>query len=208
MREQWFADNRDLVKWGTVLQLAEQQKAKSIFQVAMLTDRTGEQSRPAITTAGSSFPVPDRVWRHFRSAASVKRLGSPGLAVIFHDESFTKAGRAKYFRTVTTRLVKTNPPRIVDPDTGLEPRFPTERHVMPSELAAVWNVLAPGDWILLYQHARRSYAWQRQAEAEFAKSLSLRRGEVSLFRSEAASDVIILGSKKPRRGIDRSRSTR
>jgi hypothetical protein len=210
MREQWFADNRDLLKWGTVLELATRRKARSILQIAMLTDRTGEQPRPEITTVGSSFRVPDRVWRLFRSAASVRRLGSPELAVIFHDAPFTKASRAEYFRAVTTRLVKTNPPRIVliDPDTGLAPRSATERHVMPSELAAVWKVLASGDWILLYQHARRSHTWQRETRAALARSLELQRSNVSVFKSEAVSDVIILGAEKPRRGVGRNRSTR
>jgi len=33
MRDKWYADNRDLVKWGVLLTLAERHAAKHILQV-------------------------------------------------------------------------------------------------------------------------------------------------------------------------------
>ena len=33
MRDQWYADNRDLVKWGILLRLAERYATKHILQI-------------------------------------------------------------------------------------------------------------------------------------------------------------------------------
>jgi hypothetical protein len=33
MRDKWYVDNRDLVKWGILLRLAERYAAKHILQV-------------------------------------------------------------------------------------------------------------------------------------------------------------------------------
>jgi len=63
MRDKWYADNRDLVKWGVLLTLAERYAATHILQV--LYYRPTEWAQ--LELDGEQAPLPAAVIRHSRS---------------------------------------------------------------------------------------------------------------------------------------------
>ena len=70
MREEWYGDPRDLVKWGTLVHLARYDSIRTIIQVAFF--RVSE--RPQLESDGHKWRVADEVWRHFRDLGSIRQL--------------------------------------------------------------------------------------------------------------------------------------
>ena len=58
---------------------------------------------------------------------------------------------------------------FLDPDTGLEPCSVNEKHTTKHEIHHIWCSLDPGEWLVLYQHARREPEWWSRIEREFSK---------------------------------------
>ena len=68
MRNQWYGDKRDLIKWGVLLELARRHGAKHILQVLYYRP----SSYGVLEIDGEKCSVPEAVLHHFRclSAAS------------------------------------------------------------------------------------------------------------------------------------------
>jgi len=73
VRDTWYADKRDLVKWGTLAHLAERHSLAAIVQVAYL--RLG--TRDPLKEGGREIPtpLPQEVWAFFRDVTAVCSLG-------------------------------------------------------------------------------------------------------------------------------------
>jgi hypothetical protein len=72
MRNQWYGDNRDLVKWGVLLELARRHRAKHILQVLYLRPTTWE----LLEIDGEQVELATAVVQHFRSAISILAIQS------------------------------------------------------------------------------------------------------------------------------------
>ena len=211
MRNQWYGDNRDLVKWSVVLNLATERGLKRIVQVAMMrpTNWTGDTEHPVphINRNGAPWKLlPDEAIAHFRDVNDIPRLANfADVHIDVVDEPFEHKNRASYFDRITARLQK--PPRqpmlvFVDPDTGIAPRNPKAEHIRADELKSVYNAAPPGSTILLYQHARQRVAqakWMNDTLQEFAAALSLPADRVEQYYSpDIAHDVAFLAAQKPK----------
>src|SRR5713101_1328631 len=137
MRDKWYADNRDLVKWGVLLTLAERHAAKHILQV--LYYRPTEWAN--LDLDGQQIPLPAAVTQHFRHAPAASALEASVPIEVLAD---TFVNRDDYHRLVVERI-RSRPatPGIVfvDPDIGVEPREPSLDHVLDSELEDLWTEL-------------------------------------------------------------------
>ena len=164
LRNQWYADNRDVVKWAVLIHLARRRGIETVVQVCML-----RPSKPAsaLNADGAEKPVPPEVLEHFRDVRSVASLAErAGVSVGVIDRPFgpddgsrDEAARDEYFRHIEVALKEYGDTALVvllDPDTGLAPRNHDWRHVRAGEAAAAWRALAAGSVLVLYQHARRS----------------------------------------------------
>ena len=158
MQDRWYGDNRDLVKWGTLLELARIYQAKQILQVLYYRRNTWEHNEwPLIKVDGKEVEIAKEVIQHFRNSKSIrylKRLTSL-VSVDVLDE--TLSGRHQYLPYVVGEIRKRSlKPGIVflDPDTGLEPpsRKSNLGHVLYDELTEIWNNLEAADVLVLYQH--------------------------------------------------------
>ena len=150
MQDRFYGDNRDLVKWGTLLELAGQYKATHILQV--LYYRTNEWV--PIEIDGRAVGIAKEVIQHFRNAKSIRNLRSDIRIEILDDEF---RNRKNYLARVLALIKEGNDgPGIIflDPDTGLEP--PSHKsnlgHVLCIELNEIWKNLRTGDVLVLYQH--------------------------------------------------------
>ena len=104
---------------------------------------------------------------------------------------------AEYTEKLVKHLATLASPKIVllDPDTGIAPKHFNARHVTADEVRAVWEALEPHDWLVLYQHARRSKTWLADTVAEFNACCS--GTDASIFRSqETAPDVALFAARR------------
>jgi len=188
MRDQWYGDNRDLVKWGVLLELAHRYRVKHILQVLYQRPSTWER----LEIDGEQVELPPAVLQHFRRATSITALECAAQVEVI-SEPF--GDRDAYLQIVLQRIrLRAQLPGIVflDPDTGLEPSFARLEHVVGSELLKIWETLSSGDLLVLYQHQtnRNGGPWIEQKKAQFARALGVPEGMAKLARAAGiARDV-------------------
>ena len=85
---------------------------------------------------------------------------------------------------------------LLDPDVGLASDTHGPEHVTSTEVAAVFEVLRPGDLLVCYQHARKQKDWRGRARRAFANAPGVPSFEVEALQSEVARDVLMLAVKK------------
>jgi len=194
MRDSWYSDDRDLVKWGAVVYLATREQLGAVVQVAMF--RPGK--RVTLDTKSGMITVPEPVWAHFRDLRGIRALGEAvGLEISIIDDEFASKQRAVYFKRVAEGLRRVRGPKVVllDPDTGFEPGKPNANHVTSSDLRTTWDALGAGDWLLLYQHRWRDTRWKEDATSKFRRACG--GADVEMFRASGSpSDVVLLGARK------------
>lgn len=195
MRDKWYADNRDLVKWGVLLTLAERHAATHILQV--LYYRPTEWAY--LEVDGEDVPVPAAVIRHFRCTSAVLAINAPVPIEVVAD---TFENREEYHRVVVDCIRRrSTTPGIVflDPDTGLASRTPTLDHVLESELSTLWAELKVGDVLVFYQHQtnRNGQPWIPEKKEQFERAIGLPAGTAKLARAEKiAQDVVFFYARK------------
>jgi hypothetical protein len=191
VKDQWYADNRDLVKWGVLLNLARHHAAARILQVAYY--------RPSkwglLEIDGEKCPIPDAVLRHFRDVRKIKELSAdPRIEVV--EAKF--ADRGQYTEAVL-RAIASRPNGeacvvFLDPDTGLAPRRPLLKHALESELTDIWHHMSVGDVLVFYQHQtnRNGEPWIKLKLEQFERALGLPLGMAKVAVGTAiARDVAL-----------------
>jgi hypothetical protein len=194
MRDTWYGDDRDLVKWGTLAHIAQRESLDLIVQVPYL--RCGE--RPRLQTGKGEIQIQSPIWEFFRNVSAVKRLGeSLGREVIVVLDPFDPRKREDYHQAVCERLGKLSESKVVllDPDTGLAPKKAKAEHVTCEDVQAVWRVLGYGDWLVLYQHASRVKDWQKVGRLRFAAACGA--DDCEMFTApDTTKDVAFLACPK------------
>ena len=199
MRNSFYADKRDLVKWGTMVHLCQENNLHKIVQVAFLP--TKPDDLPVIRpNTGKEFDIERKVWDHFRNVRRIEELGDTldiNVRVIIDRSS-----REDYMQIVRDKVQSTSTELkavLLDPDTGLEPESrPTANHVTVEEVRTIWNMLNSGDWLVLYQHASRVRNWDIAGREKFAVACGIECGCVISFKSpKHANDVALFAAKKP-----------
>jgi hypothetical protein len=195
MRDKCYADNRNLVRWGVLLTLADRHAAKHILQV--LYYRPTEWAQ--LELDGEQIPLPAAVIRHFRSVTAAATINASVSVDVLAD---TCVNREDYHRLVLDRIrSRRETPGIVflDPDTGLESRMPSLDHVLDSELGELWTELKAGDVLVFYQHQtnRNGQPWIAPKKEQFERAIGLPFGAAKLARSEQiARDVVFFYAQK------------
>jgi len=177
MKDQWYGDPRDLVKWGVLLHLAQSYSVKRILQVAYF--RPSEWGQ--IEIDGQKHPIPKPVVNHFRNVRNILKMPcEPRVEVI--DSSFKDRGQ--YEQVIINEVARQHPCIVfLDPDTGLEPDSgPKPEHVLASELEHIWNNMVTGDVLAFYQHQtnRNGQPWIEPKRKQFEKALKLAGGSVKV----------------------------
>jgi hypothetical protein len=193
MKNQFYGDKRDLVKWSVLVRLAEKSRARTIIQIAYLT----QSKYDAVSIGDREFTVPKEVLEHFRQIRSIRRLKfGQDARVICYDKPFsnTNAERARYHREVIDLIREHNrekPVILLDPDNGLEPvSRATNAHVLKDEVKDIWATMAPGTTLIVYQHQYRDKEWVRRSKEKLQDALQLAPKEIEIGRSDIARDVV------------------
>lgn len=181
MRDQWYADNRALVKWGVLLALAERLAARQVLQVLYYRPTQWAQ----LEIDGQRVSLSDAVLEHFRQVTSISHIHSPVPVEVVAD---ILTDRVEYQRVIIARIrARGEAPGIVflDPDTGLECSSPGLQHVLNCELTELWSNLRDGDVLVLYQHQtnRAGLPWIEQKKAQFERALGVPQGTAKVARA-------------------------
>jgi len=172
MRDTWYADKRDLIKWGVLLRLAESYDVVRILQVAYY--RPGLCGKLKIDDQEQD--IPEAVIAHFRNLRTVASIASKVRVTVF-DPVFED--RATYQQAVLALLPAYEQERCIvflDPDTGLQPHSrPSLDHVLNSEAAAIWKAMKSCDVFALYQHQtnRTGQPWIENKASLLAAALGI-----------------------------------
>jgi len=195
MRDQWYGDDRDLVKWGALIHLAQRDDRSTILHVACYRP---DDDRPSLHSARGHVDIPAPVIRHFRDLDTIQRLAKPsGIRIEIFKSPFRK--RAEYFQKVRRRIASLSGTSLIvflDPDTGLAGQVAGPEHVTPDDLHSVFEVLADGDVLVCYQHARRQKDWRGDRRRAFTRALDVSSQEVEVFESKLAKDVVLFSATK------------
>jgi hypothetical protein len=196
MRHQWYGDNRDLIKWGALVHLAQSRNLKRIIQAAYLRP---DSPRPRLECDDKSVSIPDPVYNHFRDIHDISRLsGVSGIEIDVIDDLYDTTQRSAYTQKVLERInLAKGLPIVVflDPDTGIAERNAKPEHVTPEEVRQIWEPLKPSDWLVLYQHRHRKNNWEEIKRSEFERAIGT--GKIETFRAKnGATDVVFLCAAK------------
>jgi hypothetical protein len=194
VRDTWYADNRDLIKWGVLLRLADIFQADRIVHFAFY--RPSEFGRLVID--GHEYDIPQEVIAHFRNLRTIGSLGSKVRITVF-DPVFED--RATHQQAVLALLPAFRQERCIvflDPDTGLEPQSPNLDHVLGSEARAIWDGMQGKDVFAFYQHHTRSgEPWIPPKQAQLAKVLGLPLESVKIANApQIAQNVVFFYAQK------------
>ena len=168
MRDQWYGDDRDVLKWSTLVHLARRESVTGILHVAMY--RPSQPIAPLATATGLEVdvfksPFTDRV-AYFGEVCGLVRARS-GRVIVF-----------------------------LDPDIGIEAEQGGPEHVTSADIARVFEALRPGDLLVCYQHARRQKGWRGRARRAFANAPGMPSFDVEVVESELVRDVLMFSVKK------------
>jgi hypothetical protein len=191
MRDKWYSDKRDLVKWSALLLIARKHRSESIFQIAYF--RHSHYGKLEID--GREYEIPSEVLAHFRDIRTITKLTSQPEVVVFNDEF----GDREIYLDVIKKFINENAKKqrcivFLDPDTGLEPYGkPSHNHVLGKELRQIWKEIPP-QWILvLYQHKTNMSGdeWVHPKHEQFSEALGIPFNDVKVAHGFAlANDVV------------------
>jgi len=209
MNRTYSGDIRDLFKLDLVIHLMKEIPALVRFTfVPMLTeeeqgdgDRAGGLKKD-LATAVVKGRAGSRNSRLLRSMERLQEINSDTeyfrairdlfdhekiLIRILEEPVFSHADRDKYFSSLFTDFPKRSL-IFLDPDTGLEVKNPTKRHLLFDEVKRVYDRMDRSSVLMIYQHfprvSREGYVRRRRAELEQctgARPLSLTDNEIVFF---------------------------
>ncbi len=190
MKDQLYADNRDLIKWGGILHLCNTTEIRHVMQVAYYS----KSSWPQLRFGREKEDIPKEVIDHFRDVEDIKRLGiKAGITIDVVKNEFSHSDRDEYNKAICRRIKKQPQRKIVflDPDTGLAMQNVKAKHVKPEEVSLIWRALKPRDFLVLYQHKPRISEWKNIRRKELTKALSVKKSTIRMWEaSERIRDVV------------------
>jgi hypothetical protein len=195
MRNKWYGNNRDLVKWSVLMHLAKINSANRILQIAYFRGDDFER----VEIDGEEMDIPVEVKAHFRDIRKIHGLSSPMKISIFDA---VIANRKRYVDEAKKFISSFKDDRCVvflDPDTGLEPAKPSLNHVLNKEAKDFWDTLKLSDVLAFYQHQtnRNGEPWEEAKRVQFEKAIGVPKGAVKIGHGKRlAGDVVVFYAQK------------
>lgn len=189
MKDIWYADNRDIVKWAVLHRLAQLYGSVRILQIAYYRASVF----PQIDLDGQPHDVPPEVLTHFRNIRNATGVPASVRLTVF-DTLFED--RERYHNSVVQFVATFAQEKCLvffDPDTGLEPQNnPGFEHVLDTEVRQVWDAMKSNDMLVFYQHQtnRAGQPWIDSKQIQLAQALDVDQERVLVGQGPAiARDV-------------------
>ena len=179
MKDIWYADKRDIVKWGGLINLCQVNNISTIVQVAYYR----EEALPKLKFKGKLVTFPEQVQGHFRNIEKIKELGNvTGINIDVFKKPFNNDSRNEYQQTLIRKINAITKTKIVflDPDNGLAPGICKEEHVKSEEVSDIWKNLLPRDILVFYQHLFRKPGWAEINKDKLARACSVKLNRVGI----------------------------
>lgn len=196
MRDQWYGDDRDLLKWGALVHIARRDRLSMILQLALYRE---SDAWPDLRSSEGPVNIPSEVTRHFRNLDNIHRLAKTiGLKVEVFKAPFRN--RTDYFTKACRRIESLKEESLVvllDPDMGLAADVAGPQHVTAADVQLVFEAVRPGDVLVCYQRAGRQKDWRGDRRRAFTRALGVSSQDVEVFDSPLAKDVVLFATRKP-----------
>lgn len=189
MKDIWYGDNRDLIKWSVLLHLARKYQARKILQIAYYR----KSDFKSFEMDGVNHSIPEEIINHFRR---VKNIESIKLEVpiyvfdtVFDDRKVYLSESLKFIK----RFQGSNTVVFLDPDTGLEPKRHGMQHVLAYEAKTIYDNLIKGDVFVFYQHQtnRNGRPWIEPKREQLARALNIELNNLKIAYGQLiARDVV------------------
>ena len=200
MKDIWYGDNRDLIKWSVLLQLARKYQAKKIVQLAYYR----KSDFKSFEMDGVKYSIPNEIIDHFRQVKNIESIKSEFpiyvFDTMFNDRSIYLLGALTFIK----KFQSTNSIVFLDPDTGLEPKKHGMEHVLEREAETIYNNLIEGDVFVFYQHQtnRNGRPWIDQKREQLACALKIGTNNLKIAHGQnIARDVVFYYCTKPQQII-------
>ena len=196
MRDKWYSDNRDLIKWSILLLLAHRSNADRVIQMAFLNaSEFGD-----IEIDGERHQIPQEVLSHFRDIGNITALSRhPRISVFdcsLHDRNSYVRAALDFIASFSQELCVV----FLDPDTGLEPNGGGDaKHVLNTEARAFWDALPKGWQFVFYQHEtnKAGKPWIEEKRAQLASAIGVSVNDVGVaLGQKIAKDVVFFHVSK------------
>lgn len=198
MRDKYYSDDRDLVKWAVLTHIATKFGLQTILQVPYWRP---EKVQPYFNFMGIRVPVSKEVWTFFRNIHSIAQLEPKiGVSIAVVDSEFKPGQRDDYLYEVKTKIQQAKRPLalFLDPDTGLQPMRCGPEHTATWEIEALWPLLKPHEWLILYQHARHTSDWRESVADELSSLCDYMKAHI-VQSDDVGKDVAFICIKKERK---------
>lgn len=195
MRDSWYGDKRDLIKWGVLLRLARNFEAPRVLQLAFY--RPSEFGQLVID--GQAHNIPQEVIAHFRNVRTIGSISSEIRVTVF-DPVFED--RSTHLQAILALLPAFGRERCIvflDPDTGLESQKPSLDHVLNCEAGAIWTNMKNGDVFAFYQHQtnRAGQPWVEPKRGQLAEALQVQPDAIKMAQAlDIPNDVVFFFIQK------------
>jgi hypothetical protein len=196
MRDKFFADNRDLVKWAVLHRLAEIFQAQKILQLAFY--RRSEFAN--IMIDGQEYDIPQEVLAHLRDMRTIGNINSEICVNVFYDLFEHRGSYLEAVKDFLSKFLRERCVVFLDPDTGLEPQRPSLDHVLESEARAIWEATRSSDVYVFYQHQtnRAGRPWVEPKRRQLEEVLGLPEQSIKIAQGpQIAHDVVFFYMQKP-----------
>ena len=221
MRDKWFGDEKDIIKWTTLLDLADQNDIDSILQVAYyrpdkpkILQDSDLDSDPVQLISGANQDQPDQViegvvdffddhrdrvrekWREYNKSHSICAIEDLSdkfpVDICVFEKPLTD--RSEYRSAVLQEIKTIEDSKIIflDPDTGIEPSNCKKTHVQKQEIREYYDAIDDGDYLVLYQHARQGESnWEQNIQDQISGLLPGNTEVSRMGLPEISSDVVL-----------------
>lgn len=196
MRNKWYGDKRDLVKWSVLIHLAKMNNAKRILQVAYFRSNQFD----GVEIDRVKFETPPEITNHFRNIHRIEELSSPVKVSVFNTVFNDRKGYLDQAKEFIASFSHERCIVFLDPDTGLEPETVKSNldHVLNSEIKELWDALKPDDVLALYQHQtnRNGKTWIEPKKGQFTRAIGAAVDAVKIGHGDLARDVVVFYVQK------------
>ena len=200
MKDTWYGDDRDLIKWSVLLHLARKYQAKKILQIAYYR----KSDLKSFEMDGINHSIPEEIINHFRRVKNIENLKLEVPIYVF-DTVFDDR---KVYLSESLKFIKqfqdSNTIVFLDPDTGLEPKRHGLQHVLEYEAKTIYDNLIKGDVFVFYQHQtnRNGRPWIEPKREQLARALNIDLNNLKIaYGQRIARDVAFYYCTKPQQII-------
>jgi hypothetical protein len=205
MRDQFYGDRKDVLKWTLALRLAGTEKR--VLYVVMYRPCKGSHGCDFRTFQSADSRVVvffEEERKRFQSGVprcvrDITRL-LPGRIELI-DGKYEHRERKGYFDAVRNPLIgRGNGERyiiLLDPDNGISGKCSKSEHVCADELSAMRSAMVPGDVLLVYQHRFRDKGWASKRQEALVLATKVSADAITCHRRRDVADVCFFAMALP-----------